>query len=214
MISYHPLCTFSCATSEKKKKIYFVSTWFERFRSVWELWMTLCNKYQSKSDILWWHVLVIQRCPMKYWKQRYVGVDFDHCRPCLSSAALRLCQTRSKHTATCVAGQSFPQNSHSPCPAYLQQRWVPKIQPTACTALIYLLVCHMLCVTLRRNRGVLMLTLGHKLWFVTLVDGPTETRDSHTGKLSHALWDKLFSQSWFVRARFIKADLKDTAMQK
>lgn len=153
MISYHPLCTFFLCNEwkKKKKKFHFESTWFERFRSAWELWMTLCNKYQSKSDILWWHVLVIQRCPMKYWKQRYVGVDFDHCRPCLSSAALRLCQTRSKHTATCVSGQSFPQNSHFPCPAYLQQRRVLKIQPTACTSLIYLLVCHMPRVTLRRN---------------------------------------------------------------
>lgn len=111
--------------------------------------MTLCNKYQSKSDILWWHVLVIQRCPMKYWKQRYVGVDFDHCRPCLSSAALRLCQTRSKHTATCVPGQSFPQNSHFTCPAYLQQRRVLKIQATACTSLINLLGCRVPLVTPR-----------------------------------------------------------------
>lgn len=105
------------------------------------------NINQKKSDILWWHVLVIQRCSMKYWKQRYVGVDFDHCWPCLSSAALLPCQTRSKHTATCVSGQSFPQNSDLPCSAYLQQWWLLKIQHAAWTGLIYLLPCLMLCVT-------------------------------------------------------------------
>lgn len=89
---------------------------------------------------------------MKYWKQRYVGVDFDHCKPRLSSAAPRLCQTRSKHTATYVTGQSFPPRTHIRLVLLIYNNDDSlKFRCAAWTSLIYLLACLMLRVTLKRS---------------------------------------------------------------
>ncbi len=146
------------------------------------------NINQEKSDILWWHVLVIQCCSMKYWKQRYVGVDFDHSLLfCSSSAALRPCQARSKHTATCVSGQRLPQTSHSPCSAYLQQWWLLKIQGAAWTSLIYLLACLMLRVTLKRNHRCTHVDTGTRALICDTRQWTNRHGGFHAGKLSHAL---------------------------
>lgn len=149
------------------------------------------TKYQSKkkkSDILWWHILVIHCCCcMKYWKQRYVGVDFDHCRPCLSSVALLPCQAGSKHTATCVTGQGFPQNSRLPCSAYLQQWWLLKIQGAARPSLIYLLASLMLRVTLKRKRWCTRVDTGTLALICDTSQWTSRDKGFHADKLSHAL---------------------------
>lgn len=182
--------------------------WFQRFQSTWELWRTPIQQISiKKSQILWWHVLVIQCCSMKYWKQRYVGVDFDHCWPCLSSVALQPCQARSKNTATCVSSQSFPQNSHSPCSAYLQQWWLLKIQGAARTSLIYLLACFMLRVSLKRIRWCAHVDTGTRALICDTSQWTSRDKGFHAGKLSHALYGMLFSQSqtggfkWQQRSR-------------
>lgn len=135
-----------------------------------------CSKYQSKSDILWWHVLVIRRCPMKNWKQRYVGVDFDHCRPRLSSAAVRRCQTGSKRAATCVSGQGFlPRPTSSVSPSVWNNGELWKFRRPCAPPLADL------------SRW------GHQLGFCNR----QETRDSQEAKLKRDFWGH------FVGARFI-----------
>ena len=145
------------------------------------------NINHEKSDILWWHVLVIQCRSMKYWKPGYVGVDFDHCRPCLPSAAPLPCQPGSKHTATCVSGQTFPQNSDSPCSTYLQQWWLLKIQGAAWTSLIYLLGRRMLCVTLKRTHWCAHVDTGTRALICDTSQWTNRDEGFHAGKLSHAL---------------------------
>lgn len=113
MISHHPSPQFFfsfCAMSAGKKNPFCIDV-------VWKIQKHMralddtdsTNINQKKSDILWWHVLVIRHCSVKYWKQRYVGVDFDHCWPCLSCAALRPCQATSKHSNMCFSPEFSPE---------------------------------------------------------------------------------------------------------
>lgn len=160
---------------EKKKNLFCINAaWKIQQRSRAFGWRR-CSKYQSKSDILWWHVLVIRRCPMKNWKQRYVGVDFDHCRPRLSSAAVRRCQTRSKRGNMCFRPGFPPTTRTLRVPVHLKRPWTLEIRATVCSSI-------------------------H--WFITRgttarICDRQETRDSHEAKLRLDFWGH------FVGARFI-----------
>ena len=150
---------------------------------------------------------------MKYWKHRYVGIDFDHPLPCLSSVVFLLCQARSKHTATCLSGQSFFQNSHSPCSSSLQQQSLLKIQGAAWTSLIHLLAYLMLDVTLKRLRWCTPVDTGARALICDTSQWTNRDKGFHADKLSHVLCGKLLSRSTFVRLKYRLGDLDDGALQ-
>lgn len=120
-----------------------LTDYLQRFWSAQELWMPLCNKYKSKSGIhddmfcipaLPYEILRAEVCWCWLWSLSVFS-------------ALQLDQSTQQH----VFQVHFPDNSYSPCSAYLQ-RWVLKMQVcTVCTSLMYLLARHMLRVTLMRD---------------------------------------------------------------
>lgn len=155
-----------------------------------------------------------RRCSMKYWTRRYVGVDFDHRRPCLSSVAQLLCQARSKHTATCVSGQSFLQKSHSPCSSCLPQWSLFEILAAAWTLLIYSLGGLVLCVILKRRPWRTRVDMETPA--LICVASPPTSRDEgfHADEWSHALRGKLLSLSRFITAKVRQESLNDAGTAK
>lgn len=175
-----------------EKKINFVQMWFQRFKSTWELWMTPIQRISIKKVryfmmtcfsnlVLLYEILKAEVCWCWLWSLSALPVF------CSSSAALRPCQARSKHTATCVSGQRFPQNSYSPCSTYLQQWWLLKIQGAAWTSLIYLLACLVLCVTLERSHWCTHVDTGTRALICDTSQWTNRDEGFHAGKLSHAL---------------------------
>ena len=151
MISYHTHSTFFCITRGEKICSSY-RWWFERFRgtggfpddTMQQISITVRYFLMTcfSNPALPHEILSTEVCWCRLWSLW----------PCLSSAALRLCQPGSnlmQHVFQ--AGRSL-KKSRFPCPAYRQQWWLFKNPATACSAVIHLLACHMLRVTPQRKR--------------------------------------------------------------
>lgn len=199
MISHHPLFSFFGGMSAEKKNLFCVDVVWKIQKHTRVLDDTYsANISQKKSDILWWHVLVIQ-CSLWNIESRgmLVLTLITVGLACLLqlSASVKLDQSTQQHvfqtrTLFCLSTTMMSQGA-------------------ARTLLIYLLAFLMLRVTKKRNNWCTHVDTGTRALVCDTSQWTSRDEGFHLGKLSHALWGKLFSRSCFVRV-----SVRQEALQK